>query len=164
MTWRATQGKAPPGAAPVSESDALRMSEDNWAILRPLIVAELEAQRGVDVESTLHTQWCSLQMSVFERSWQRDNMAALERGTLEDYTGNPYMLGWNLSFRECTTDDVTRVCLHCGKKGGTELMGCGRCSNAYFCNVDCQKAEWSDRKKECKKYERGGRSEWSNQS
>ena len=74
-------GRARPGSSPVSESDALRMSEEDWKVLRPVIVNEL------DDESILTINWCKYQINVFERSWQQDNMAGLERGTVEDRTG-----------------------------------------------------------------------------
>ena len=88
MTYRAIYGQATPGSPPISEADALRMSDDDWKVVRPLVVAEL----GEAAESTLNIQWCQHQINVFERTWQSDNMAALERGTVEDWTGKPYML------------------------------------------------------------------------
>ena len=86
LTYQALYGRARPGAEPISEADALRMSDDDWEVLRPLVAAELE-----DV-SILNIHWCKHQIQVFERSWQSDNMAALERGTREDWTGKPQML------------------------------------------------------------------------
>ena len=86
LTYQALYGRARPGAEPISEADALRMSDDDWEVVRPLVAAELE-----DV-SILNIHWCKHQIQVFERSWQSDNMAALERGTLEDWTGKPQML------------------------------------------------------------------------
>ena len=72
-----------------------------------------------------------------------------------------------LDHRQRHTVDVVRVCLECGKKGGSDMPRCGRCQNCFFCSKDCQKYCWSSshpkpHKKECKKYERGGRGEWSN--
>lgn len=45
LTRRALYGQARPGAPPVSEGDALRMSDEDWAILRPLVAAELVMMR-----------------------------------------------------------------------------------------------------------------------
>ena len=86
LTYNALYGRARPGSSPVSESDALRMSAEDWKVLRPVIVSELEDA------SILTINWCKYQINVFERSWQQDNMAGLERGTVEDWTGKPYML------------------------------------------------------------------------
>jgi len=360
LTRRAIYGKARPGAPPVSEGDALRMTDEDWAKLRPLVAAEL----GDDADTILTIDWCRYQINVFERSWQSQHMAELERGLIKDWTGKPYNLGlgmysnqvglrglrevqleegcmpiapavrideeawgdlkgakpledfltwedlpenfdqdpreiyksdgdksltlfeflvwsarvggfgaqepnpkWNIedytpnaarfstvepiayvptdwvgrpaSFAEdkerwdwvreqcnkgefqsvqqlnerleanmkrcsvcygppkdgradlilceCGTvywcgeeckdkvwrlhsldhrvrhsTGVKRSCLECGKSGGNELMRCSRCQNAFFCDKECQKYCWSTHKKECKKYERGGRQEWSN--
>lgn len=86
LTYQALYGRAKPGTPPVSEADALRMSDDDWESVRPMVVAELEDG------SVLNVKWCKHQIQVFERSWQSDNMAALERGTIEDWTGKPHML------------------------------------------------------------------------
>ncbi len=90
LTYRAIYSKAPPNSPPISESDALRMREDDWEEVKPIIIAELGGERKAG--SILNIQWCAHQMQVFERTWQSDNMAALERGTVEDWTGKPYML------------------------------------------------------------------------
>jgi hypothetical protein len=89
LTRRALYGQARPGAPPVSEGDALRMSDEDWAILRPLVAAEL----GDDAEKILTVNWCRYQINVFERSLQSSHMGELERGLIEDWTGKPYHLG-----------------------------------------------------------------------
>ena len=89
LTHRALYGKARPGAPPVSEGDALRMTDKDWAILRPLVAAEL----GDDADSILTIEWCRYQINVFERSWQSQHMGELERGLIQDWTGKPYHLG-----------------------------------------------------------------------
>ena len=85
-TRQALYGKARPGSPPESESDALRMREEDWGYLRPLVVAEMADP------SEMTKEWCLHNISVFERSWQSDNMAGLERGTEEDWTGKPHHL------------------------------------------------------------------------
>ena len=60
------------GAPPVSEGDALRMKDEHWDYLRPVVAAEL----GDKVD-----------------------MGELERGLIEDTTGWPYHLGFDNSFR-----------------------------------------------------------------
>eukprot|EP00985_Skeletonema_marinoi_P001048 scaffold430_cov73-Skeletonema_marinoi.AAC.12 len=90
LTHRALYGKARPGAPPVSEGDALRMTDKDWAILRPLVAAEL----GDDADSILTIEWCRYQINAFERSWQSQHMAELERGLIQDWTGKPYHLGF----------------------------------------------------------------------
>ena len=79
----------------MSEGDALRMSDSDWAVLRPLVAAEL----GDEADEILNISWCQYQINVFERSWQSENMANLERGILEDWTGKPYLLGFGCSLR-----------------------------------------------------------------
>ena len=85
-TYKALYGKARPGSPPESESDALRMREEDWGYLRPLVVAEMADP------SEMTKEWCLHNISVFERSWQSDNMTGLERGTEEDWTGKPHHL------------------------------------------------------------------------
>ena len=89
LTYRALYGQARPGAPPVSEGDALRMKDEDWAMLRPLLCKDL----GDDADTVLTIDWCRYQINVFERSWQSENMAELERGLIEDWTGKPYHLG-----------------------------------------------------------------------
>lgn len=89
LTRSAIYGKVRPGAPPVSEGDALRMTDEDFAKLRPLIAAEL----GDDADKILTVDWCRHQISVFERSWQSEHMAELERGLIQDWTGKPYHLG-----------------------------------------------------------------------
>ena len=48
---------------------------------------------GDDADTILTIDWCRYQINVFERSWQSENMAELERGLIEDWTGKPYHLG-----------------------------------------------------------------------
>ena len=67
----------------------------------------------------------------------------------------------SLDHRQRHARDVRRVCLGCVKTGGNEIRRCGRCSNTYFCNAECQRSYWPEHKKECKQYSRGSRSEWS---
>ena len=57
LTYNALYGRASPGSSPVSESDALRMSEEDWKVLRPVIVDELED------ESILTIDWCKYQIN-----------------------------------------------------------------------------------------------------
>ena len=42
-----------------------------------------------------------------------------------------------------------KKCIACNKTG--KLKRCGRCKNAYFCNVACQKKAWAEHQKDCKK-------------
>jgi hypothetical protein len=48
-----------------------------------------------------------------------------------------------------------RVCDHCDKietlGGANKLMKCQRCKVAYYCNRECQVANWKSHKKMCKK-------------
>lgn len=64
LTYRALYGKARPGAPPVSEGDALRMKDEDWAMLRPLLCKEI----GDDADTILTIDWCRYQINVFERS------------------------------------------------------------------------------------------------
>lgn len=61
-TYKALYGKARPGSPPESESDALRMREEDWGYLRPLVVAEMADP------SEMTKEWCLHNISVFERS------------------------------------------------------------------------------------------------
>ena len=70
------------------------MEDDDWAVVRPLIVAEFGLGNNQSTKTTLNIEWCKHQMSVFERSRQSNKMAALERGIEEDWTGKPYMLAY----------------------------------------------------------------------
>mmetsp|Transcript_5066 Transcript_5066/g.12084 ORF Transcript_5066/g.12084 Transcript_5066/m.12084 type:complete len:485 (+) Transcript_5066:75-1529(+) len=50
--------------------------------------------------------------------------------------------------------DGNKMCRKCGKSDSSEsfqesLMKCGRCHQAYYCNRECQKADWKDHKKTC---------------
>ncbi|KAI2468593.1 hypothetical protein F4781DRAFT_265372 [Annulohypoxylon bovei var. microspora] len=44
-------------------------------------------------------------------------------------------------------------CFHCGKVEtdlGKELMKCGNCKAAYYCDKDCQRGQWKQHKPSCK--------------
>ena len=41
-----------------------------------------------------------------------------------------------------------RICNACGR-GGISLCRCGRCGQAYYCNTQCQRADWREHKKTC---------------
>ena len=50
-------------------------------------------------------------------------------------------------------------CAGCGmarKEGGSELMKCAKCKEASYCGKKCQKGEWAEHKKECKKGSKKG--------
>ena len=40
-------------------------------------------------------------------------------------------------------------CFHCGKHGH-KLSKCGQCSQAYYCNADCQRKHWKKHKPVCR--------------
>ena len=40
-------------------------------------------------------------------------------------------------------------CFHCGKHGHN-LSKCGQCSQAYYCNADCQRKHWKKHKPVCR--------------
>jgi len=62
-------------------------------------------------------------------------------------------LGWGMSedeFRESMSGlEVCKTCDKCGKE--TTLHKCGGCGTKYYCGKDCQKADWKEHKKECKR-------------
>ena len=39
-------------------------------------------------------------------------------------------------------------CTHC-KKSESEMQRCSKCHNAYYCSLQCQKADWKEHKLEC---------------
>lgn len=43
-----------------------------------------------------------------------------------------------------------RECSNCRKIGN--MSKCSRCLSVYYCNSDCQKNQWKEHKKICKKY------------
>jgi fido (protein-threonine AMPylation protein) len=50
--------------------------------------------------------------------------------------------------------EIVKICQNCHSKpkSGEELKRCGRCKSAFYCSVDCQKADWrKGHQKECVK-------------
>lgn len=45
---------------------------------------------------------------------------------------------------------VCQNCFKSGKVHGVQLFLCGRCKNAHYCSVECQKAQWRIHKPNCK--------------
>jgi hypothetical protein len=45
--------------------------------------------------------------------------------------------------------DERNRCDHC-KKTPKDLMKCGRCKQVFYCDRDCQKAQWSTHKQVCR--------------
>ena len=74
LTRRALYGKALPGGPPVSEGDALRMSDEDWGKASSTRCCRM----GDDAVSILTIDWCRYQVNVFERSWQSEHMAELK--------------------------------------------------------------------------------------
>ncbi|KAI1760451.1 hypothetical protein GGR53DRAFT_509557 [Hypoxylon sp. FL1150] len=47
-----------------------------------------------------------------------------------------------------TSEMASKMCLECGEKEG-DLLRCGRCKMARYCNKTCQKNDWSTHKNVC---------------
>ena len=44
------------------------------------------------------------------------------------------------------------ICNECGQHDpNIKLLRCGRCEVVHYCNVECQKKNWPEHKKKCKK-------------
>ena len=71
---------------PKSPADALRMSEDDFARIKPLIEHELQ-NRGLDPSKYLTPRYCKQLISFFERSWLADNEEGLRHGITLDVAG-----------------------------------------------------------------------------
>lgn len=71
---------------PKSPADALRMTENEFARIKPHIENEFRL-RGLDPKEHLTPSWCKQIISFFERSWLSDNEEGLRHGIEEDRTG-----------------------------------------------------------------------------
>ncbi len=72
--------------SPTSMADALRMSEDCFARIRPLIEQELRL-RNLDVNQYLTISYCRRCITFFERSWLEEHSKGLHYGVTKDVTG-----------------------------------------------------------------------------
>merc|ERR1712139_113193 len=60
---------------------------------------------------------------------------------------NPVKDGKKKSNKKTMWVDV-QMCFHCGKHGHN-LPKCRQCSQAFYCNVECQRAHWKKHKPVC---------------
>ena len=46
---------------------------------------------------------------------------------------------------------AARVCQNCGKEAGKSWKKCSICRLGRYCSEECQRADWKEHKKSCKK-------------
>ncbi|TDZ49821.1 hypothetical protein CTRI78_v007819 [Colletotrichum trifolii] len=70
------------------------------------------------------------------------------------YAGKVQFLAALDNYKPGTPRDVNEPsCFHCGKVCvdiGKTPKKCGKCESAWYCNADCQKAQWKNHKSVCK--------------
>ena len=44
--------------------------------------------------------------------------------------------------------DLRYICCHCGKEDDS-MMRCSRCKKSYYCNLNCQRADWKVHRDYC---------------
>lgn len=72
---------------PVSCADALRMDEDSFGRVQPLMEHELQLRGLRNVEQYITPSCCQQLIRFFERSWLEENQEALRFGVFRDVTG-----------------------------------------------------------------------------
>jgi hypothetical protein len=86
-TFRYLRGLSNDPFHPVSCPDALRMDEDSFERVRPLMEHELRLRGLHNIEKYITPSCCQKLITFFEQSWLEENEEALCFGVIRDMTG-----------------------------------------------------------------------------
>ena len=146
---RLLEAGAPVGAADSRDYTSLMEAsrEGHEEVVQALIEADadLDAQQRTGMTALMAAVYGG-SVSVVER--------LLSAGARTDVTDND---GVNAARMACSMGRLPMIraiagrrCAHChAAQGTTKLLVCSRCSLAYYCSRDCQKAAWKGHKREC---------------
>ena len=126
---------------------------------RKLVVRDFE--RLNDTYATLVQDKVTNMVAATHSDWEDDGVVFVEDMEL----GDPLLRLIRTCIDQATSEDpgreqfendrdafFARVCKHCGSAG--RVTACARCVKVYYCNSQCQSADWARHKVACKKRRR----------
>ena len=126
---------------------------------RKLIVRDFE--RLNDTHATLVQDKVTNMVVATRSDWEDDGVVFVEDMEL----GDPLLRLIRTCIDQATSEDpgreqfdndrdafLARVCKHCGS--AESVTACARCVKVYYCNLQCQSADWARHKVACKKRRR----------
>ena len=126
---------------------------------RKLVVRDFE--RLNDTRATLVQDKVTNMVVATRSDWEDDGVVFVEDMEL----GDPLLRLIRTCIDQATSEDpgreqfendrdafLARVCKHCGS--AESVTACARCVKVYYCNSQCQSADWARHKVACKKRRR----------